>query len=85
MTQKVQGRFSQLSSNNPILRESDIPVFLMNSSCFVALAPMSLDERRKILSETDLIAYEHFLGIRNRYVVDFLKSEGYKDEDIDFH
>ena len=43
---------------------------------------MSFEERRKILSQSDLIEYEHFLGVRNRYVIDFLKAEGFKDEDI---
>lgn len=82
MTQKVHARYDLTSPSETILRETDVPIFLVNSRCFVILASMSLDKRRKLLSLKDQSDFEFFLGVRNRYIETFLKNSGYNDEDI---
>ena len=69
MTQKAMNNVA-----GPKLREKDIPVFLVSSSCFTTLARMHIDERNQYLSQETIPIFEELLNLRNEYVVDFLQN-----------
>ena len=70
------------SSGETIVREADLPVFLVNSDCFAILTRKNLKCLQNLLSEKDWIDYQFFLEVRNHFILEHFNLTGTNNENI---